>query len=59
MDNTITGTSSVTWTSSNTAVATVNSSGKVTGVAPGETVITATSGDYSAICVVTIEAAGA
>jgi len=38
---------SVTWTSSDTNIATVNSSGEVTGVAEGTTTITATSNDNS------------
>ena len=37
----------LTWTSSNPAVATVNSSGRVTALAPGDTVITAT---YGSLC---------
>lgn len=40
-------TNAVTWTSSNTAVATVNSSGLATGVAVGIATITATSGSIS------------
>jgi uncharacterized protein YjdB len=35
---------SVTWTSSNTAVATVSNAGVVTGVAPGSATITCSSG---------------
>lgn len=50
----------VTWTSSNTAVATVNqTTGEVTGVAVGETTITATSTEYTSIagtCKVTVTA---
>lgn len=38
---------SVTWSSDNTAIATVNASGVVTGVAPGVTTIRATSGSAS------------
>lgn len=56
MDTTITGTGTVTWESSNTAVATVNSSGVVSAVAAGVAVITATCGDYQATCVVTVTA---
>ena len=37
----------VTWTSSDTSVATVDATGLVTGVAPGSAVITATTGDQS------------
>ena len=49
---------SVTWTSSNTAVATVSSSGLVTGITPGTAVITATSNldpTKTATCTVTVE----
>ena len=49
---------SVTWSSSNTAVATVNENGTVTGVAPGTAVITATSKldpSKSATCTFVIE----
>jgi len=51
----------VTWTSSNPAVATVSASGQVTAIAAGDTTITATSnGDTtkSASCAVTVTAAG-
>ena len=46
----------VTWTSSNTAVATVSSTGVVTAVAAGTTTITATTvdGDKTATCEVTV-----
>lgn len=47
----------VTWTSSNTAVATVNSTGVVKGIAPGSATITATSADNRSIktsCKVTV-----
>jgi uncharacterized protein YjdB len=50
---------SVTWTSSNEAVATVDANGKVTAVAVGEATITATTADgsnLSATCVVTVDA---
>ena len=43
----------VTWTSSNEAVATVDSEGKVTAVAVGTATITATCGSVSATCAVT------
>ncbi len=45
-----------TWTSSNTSVASVDSWGRVYGVAPGEAVITVetASGGYTATCVVTV-----
>lgn len=48
----------VTWRSSNTNVATVNSSGKVTGITPGTATITAVSNDsgHVATCKVTVEA---
>ena len=45
----------VTWTSSNESVATVDNNGVVTAVAAGTATITATAGDYSATCVVTVE----
>ena len=44
----------VTWKSSNTKVATVSSSGEVTGVAKGTATITATAGGKSATCKVTV-----
>ena len=46
----------VTWTSSDEDVATVDASGKVTGVKAGTATITASAGDKSASCVVTVEA---
>ncbi len=47
----------VTWSSSNTAVATVDSTGKVTGVAVGNATITATTADggFTDTCAVTVE----
>ena len=45
----------VTWSSSNTAVASVNSSGTVTARSKGTAVITAKAGDTSAKCTVTVE----
>lgn len=48
-------TDTVTWESSNTGVATVDNTGKVTAVAPGTATITATAGSKSASCVVTVE----
>ena len=50
---------SVTWESSNTAVATVDQSGKVTAVSPGEAIITvkADGGNHTATCKVTVNAA--
>lgn len=48
--------SAVTWKSSNEAVATVDSSGKVTGKAVGKADITATSNGKEAKCTVTVEA---
>ena len=45
----------VTWSSSNTAVATVDATGKVTAVAVGTATITAKAGDKTAICEVTVE----
>jgi RHS repeat-associated protein len=51
----------VTWTSNNVAVATVNSTGVVTGVAPGTATITVTttSGSFTASTAVTIVASSA
>ena len=48
----------VTWASSNTAVATVSATGLVTGVAPGSTVITATSESASGVAAVSVTTAG-
>ena len=42
------------WESSNTGVATVDSTGKVTAVAKGEATITVTCGDKTATCTVTV-----
>lgn len=47
----------VTWSSSNTAIATVDSTGKVTGVAAGTATITATAGEKTAAVEVTVNAA--
>ena len=44
----------VTWSSSNTSVATVDANGKVTAVGSGTTEITAIYGDYADLCVVTV-----
>ena len=46
----------VTWTSGNTAVATVDASGKVTAVKAGSATITAKAGDKTATCAVTVKA---
>lgn len=46
----------VTWSSSNPAVATVNEGGKVTAVAAGEAVITAKAGEKTAACKVIVNA---
>ena len=46
----------ITWTSSDSTVATVDATGKVTGVASGTAVITAVSGSASASCTVTVSA---
>ena len=50
-------TDTVTWTSDNTAVATVDANGTVTAVAPGTATITATAGTVSASCTVTVKPA--
>ena len=47
----------VSWSSDNTAVATVDQSGTVTAVKPGATVILARAGELSASCSVTVQAA--
>ena len=47
----------VTWFSSDEAVATVDSNGKVTAVATGNATITATAGEESASCDITVEKA--
>ena len=44
----------VTWSSDNTSVATVDATGKVTAVADGTATITATASGFSATCVVTV-----
>ena len=46
----------ITWASSNTTYATVDTTGKVTGEAQGSAIITATCGEYSASCEVTVTA---
>ena len=48
---------SVSLSSSNEAVATVNNFGKVTGIAPGKATITATTGDISCSATITVVAA--
>lgn len=47
---------SVSWVSSNLKAATVDQTGRITPVAPGVTVITASAGDYRASCIVTVQA---
>ena len=54
-----TDTRSGTWKSSNTDVATVSSSGKVTAVSEGEAIITFTSGAFTAECYVKVLPANA
>lgn len=49
-------TSSVTWTSSNTAVATISSAGLATGVAAGTATITAAADGYTATATLTVTA---
>lgn len=44
----------ITWASSDTTAATVDNTGKVTGVAAGSAIITATCGDFDAACTVTV-----
>lgn len=51
---TVPGGQPVTFTSSDTTKATVDSTGKITGVAAGSAVITATSGSATAVCNVTV-----
>ena len=48
------GEGSVTWSSENTAIATVGDDGTITGVAVGETKVKATLGDVSESCIVTV-----
>lgn len=50
-------TDSVTWSSNKPEVASVDSTGKVTAVAPGEAIITAKAGQKTATCTVTVTAA--
>ena len=50
-------TDTVVWTSSKESVATVDNTGKVTAVAPGEAIITAKAGAKTATCTVKVEAA--
>lgn len=50
-------TDTVVWSSSKTDVATVDATGKVTAVAPGEAIITAKAGAKTATCTVKVQAA--
>lgn len=47
----------ITWTTSNAGVATVDQSGNVSAIAPGVSIISASAGDHSVSCVVTVQAA--
>ena len=49
----------IVWTSSDTSVVTVNSEGKIQGLKEGAATVTATCGDYSASCAVTVASSGA
>ena len=49
----------VMWTTDNSAIAAVNNAGLVTGIAPGEAVITAKAGTKTATCTVTVTCAHA
>ena len=49
------GAAGLTWESSNTAVATVNEEGLVKAIGAGETVITATTGERTVECVVSVQ----
>lgn len=51
-------TATITWSSNDDSVATVDVNGVVTGVSAGTATITATAGDYSDTCTVTVQAAG-
>ena len=51
-------TATITWSSNDDSVATVDANGVVTGVSAGTATITATAGDYSDTCIVTVQAAG-
>ena len=53
-ENTMTGVT-ISWTSSNTSVATVDSSGTATGVSDGSSIITATSGSISGTADLTVD----
>jgi trimeric autotransporter adhesin len=54
-DTTSVITNSVTWTSSNTAIASINSKGLATGVSVGNATITATSGQASGNTTITVQ----
>lgn len=51
-------TATITWSSNDDSVATVDANGVVTGVSAGTATITATAGSYSDTCTVTVQAAG-
>ena len=55
-NNQIIPNTAVTWTSTNSAIATVNNTGLITAVAPGSAVIVASAGGAQAACLVTVTA---
>lgn len=55
---TTTGTGTLSWSSNNTGVASVNTSGKITAISAGTATITASYGGATATCVVTVNNSG-